>query len=46
MNCTDNMFQVSLMPHNEDSNANSFYDGIYVAKEDVYETDWWGNPLT
>ncbi len=26
-----------LMPHNEDSNANSFYDGIYVAKEDVYE---------
>lgn len=27
-----------LMPHNEDSNANSFYDGIYVAEEDVYET--------
>lgn len=26
-----------LMPHNEDSNANSFYDGIYVAEEDVYE---------
>lgn len=33
-----------LMPHNEDSNANSFYDGIYVAKEDVYEFQqdhWW-----
>ncbi len=33
-----------LMPHNEDSNANSFYDGIYVAEEDVYEFQqdhWW-----
>lgn len=36
-----------LMPHNEDSNANSFYDGIYVAKEDVYEFQqdhWWEDP--
>lgn len=36
-----------LMPHNEDSNANSFYDGIYVAEEDVYEIQqdhWWENP--
>lgn len=33
-----------LMPHNEDSNANSFYDGIYVAEEDVYEirSNGWG----
>lgn len=38
-----------LMPHNEDSNANSFYDGIYVAKEDVYEYQqdhWWENKVT
>lgn len=36
-----------LMPHNEDSNANSFYDGIYVAEEDVYEFQqdhWWEDP--
>ena len=36
-----------LGPHNEDDKANSFYDGIYVAKEDVYEYQqdhWWENP--
>ena len=33
----------TLDPHNEDDAANSFYEGIYVAKEDVYEYvgDWW-----
>lgn len=34
-----------LIPHNEDATANSYYDGIFVAKEDVYEYEgnWW-NP--
>lgn len=27
----------TLKPHNEDDDANSFYEGVYVAKEDVYE---------
>ena len=33
----------TLDPHNEDDAANSFYEGIYVAKEDVYEYvgNWW-----
>lgn len=33
----------TLDPHNEDDAANSFYEGIYVAKEDVYEYvgEWW-----
>ena len=32
-----------LIPHNEDATANSYYDGIFVAKEDVYEYEgnWW-----
>lgn len=34
-----------LGPHNEDDKANSFYDGVFVAKEEVYRMeptgDWW-----
>ena len=32
-----------LGPHNEDDKANSFYDGVFVAKEEVYrmEGGWW-----
>lgn len=34
-----------LGPHNEDDKANSFYDGVFVAKEEVYRMEstggWW-----
>ena len=34
-----------LGPHNEDDKANSFYDGVFVAKEEVYSMEstggWW-----
>lgn len=33
-----------LIPHNEDATANSYYDGIFVAKEDVYEYEGNWNP--
>ena len=30
-----------LGPHNEDDKANSFYDGVFVAKEEVYRMESW-----
>lgn len=33
-----------LGPHNEDDKANSFYDGVFVAKEEVYRMESTGRP--
>ena len=33
-----------LIPHNEDASANSYYDGIFVAKEEVYRYEGRWNP--
>ena len=32
----------SLNIHNEDEDANSFYDGIFVASDFLYTSDYWG----
>lgn len=32
----------SLNVHNEDDDANSFYDGIFVASDFLYTSDYWG----
>ena len=33
----------SLIVHNEDDDANSFYDGIFVAEDFLHREDYWGH---
>lgn len=33
----------SFDKHNEDDDANKFYEGIFVASDYIHTTDWWGN---